>query len=167
MTKHPDRLADALAGLSEEEFAEIHGYAQDAAYNIAGDLLSDRLAQVGVEFPRLPTELDEAVASHYDALLDVLDAENDRRIDLRFHCLDCDVHTGEIGQYPYGCPDDLWHAVVPGGRRMLCLACLAKRLDAAGLPWPWSKPVEQLAAELLELQTSFDDEDEAQWSKDE
>lgn len=60
-------------------------------------------------------------------------------VDLRFHCLDCDVHTGKIGQYPYNCPDELWLAVVPGGRGMLCLDCLAKRLAAAGLPWPFKE----------------------------
>lgn len=46
----------------------------------------------------------------------------------RLDCLDCGIDTYVIGEYPYHLRDELWHAVVPGGRGMLCLGCLEVRL---------------------------------------
>jgi hypothetical protein len=46
----------------------------------------------------------------------------------RWHCLDCGIDTLAIGEYPYHLRDELWHAVVPSGRGMLCLECLEVRL---------------------------------------
>ena len=46
----------------------------------------------------------------------------------RWHCLDCGLDTIVIGEYPYNLRDDLWNAIVPGGRGMLCLDCLEVRL---------------------------------------
>lgn len=145
-----DTLADGLARLSDDEFWRVERYAHDAAY--AGETLDELLAEAGIEYAPLPDGVVAAVQAHFGPLLDAIETDQDRRVDLRFLCLDCGVHTGAIGQYPYSCPDELWHAVVPGGVGMLCLPCLARRLDAAGLPWPWSIPAEQMAADLLELQ---------------
>jgi hypothetical protein len=46
----------------------------------------------------------------------------------RWHCLYCGIDTIAIGEYPYHLRDELWYAVVPSGRGMLCLDCLAVRL---------------------------------------
>jgi hypothetical protein len=46
----------------------------------------------------------------------------------RADCLDCGINTTAIGHYPYHLRDDLWFALVPGGRGMLCLDCLEVRL---------------------------------------
>ncbi len=143
-----DALADGLARLTDAELEELDAFALEAIF--ADETVADLLGRAGIGYASMPDEIVAAVRAHFDPVLDALRVEQDRRIDLRFHCLDCDVHTGEIGQYPYGCPDELWQAVVTGGHGMLCLGCLAKRLDSAGLPWPWSKPAEQMAAELAQ-----------------
>jgi len=46
----------------------------------------------------------------------------------RWDCLDCGIDTFAIGEYPYSLRDELWYAVVPSGRGMLCLDCLEVRL---------------------------------------
>src|SRR5262245_604740 len=46
----------------------------------------------------------------------------------RRHCLDCGIDTVAIGEYPYHLRDELWYAIVPSGRGMLCLDCVERRL---------------------------------------
>lgn len=138
----------ALVYLTDQRLHEIDMYASHAAHGIPHDIAADLLSAVGIQLDPLPDDIAQAIEAHYEPLLDAIEGEQERRLDLRMRCLDCNVNTGDIGQYPYDCPDELWHAVVPGGRGMLCLACLARRLDAAGLAWPWSIGPDEIAAEM-------------------
>lgn len=44
-----------------------------------------------------------------------------------FHCLDCGVNTGAIGEY-YMLHDAVWKRINPKGKGMLCIGCAEKRL---------------------------------------
>jgi hypothetical protein len=48
-------------------------------------------------------------------------------IDDGFICLDCSRHTADIDEY-YMVHNEVWYKVNPGGKGMLCIECLEKRL---------------------------------------
>lgn len=50
-----------------------------------------------------------------------------RRSRRRFHCVDCRVDTGKIGEF-YFIKTALWLGVMPTISGMLCVGCLEKRL---------------------------------------
>jgi hypothetical protein len=50
-----------------------------------------------------------------------------------FDCMDCGVSTWDTDEF-YMVHDELWHAVVPDGEGMLCIGCLATRLNRSLTP---------------------------------
>lgn len=53
--------------------------------------------------------------------------QSDEEIKAGFICLDCNVHTDEIGEY-YMIDFDLWNQVHPANKGMLCIGCVEERL---------------------------------------
>ena len=50
-----------------------------------------------------------------------------KKIDKRFICIDCKVHTGKIGEY-YMLENDTWNKIHDSIYGMLCIGCCEKRL---------------------------------------
>lgn len=50
-----------------------------------------------------------------------------KKVDKSFHCMDCDINTGEINEY-YMLKDSVWSLIVPLQDGMLCIGCVENRL---------------------------------------
>ena len=56
-----------------------------------------------------------------------------KKTDMGFHCMDCDVHTGDIDEY-YMVHDTVWLYANPAMDGMLCVGCLEERLGRVLTP---------------------------------
>ena len=65
----------------------------------------------------------------WDDIESVLDKykATEEEIKAGFICLDCSVHTDEIGEY-YMIDFDLWNQIHPANKGMLCIGCVEERL---------------------------------------